>query len=446
MDRVTVDEPSMEGSAATTAAPPTPSAAALASYQRTLRPWRIAYAVAITVVVIIGLVVVKIAYNHGEISHTKLVTAASAAPSVALATPSASLAQAWASTDHAAIGAPYWGGTVITYGEHAVVGRDSSTGAVRWSYRRDDRTVCQAIQLAGVTIAVFELHGNCDELTALDSGTGVRKWTRTLDKDGHPLNGQPSYTAAMLAGGNTAMFVTKDVIYAVDPGGGLDRWVFAEKGCTINGAVLGSSGALISQTCSSAADCQTPREFCGLGPQLLLRDGYTGDKGDDPKNPDQIKWNLFNNSLLPVSADSVISGALVGGSTLNVFGVDKGKVVARLPLASPADAATTATGTASAELIRTGGITYALQPTATAFTWRVRTAAPVAVTSTDQASPPDLPNAIVTVSGPGGITVLDSSTGKARTRYPLANVPDGALAYPFGSGFVIAGATTAVYQ
>ena len=443
---MTVDEPTTDAPATPATVTPNPSAAALASYHRRLRTWRIAYALIIAAVVIAGLVAVTIAYDHGEISHTTLVTARSAAPSVALVSTSASLAQAWASPDRSAIGTPYWGGTVITFSGHAVVGRDASSGAIRWSYSRDDRIVCQAIQIDGVTIAVYQLHGNCDEVTALDSGTGARKWTRTLDKDGHPVNGQPTYAAAALPGGNTVMVATKDVIYAIDPGGGLDRWVFAEKGCTINGAVLGTSGALINQSCTSAVACQPPREFCGLGPQLLLRDGTAGDKSDDPKNPDQIKWNVFGPASLPVSADSVISAVDAGGSVLTVLSVDKGKTVARLPLAEPADAGSSATVTASAELIRVGGLTYALQPTATAFAWRSRTAAPPTVTSTDQASPSDLANAIITVVAAQAVDVLDGATGKARATYALPAAPEGALAFPFGSGFVIAGSSTTVYR
>ena len=72
-------------------------------------------------------------------------------------------------------------------------GRNARTGATTWSYTRTDRTVCTAAQLDGTTIAIYAVHGNCDEVTALDSGTGRRTWTRTLDKDGMPLNGRPTY-------------------------------------------------------------------------------------------------------------------------------------------------------------------------------------------------------------------------------------------------------------
>jgi hypothetical protein len=47
------------------------------------------------------------------------------------------------------------------------------TGQITWSCTRTDRVVCAAIDAGGATIAVYRLHGECDELTALDSGTGL---------------------------------------------------------------------------------------------------------------------------------------------------------------------------------------------------------------------------------------------------------------------------------
>src|SRR5690242_20858960 len=98
---------------------------ALTEYGTRLRKWRVGYGVLLAVLVIVAGVIVKIAYAHGEISHAELSTAPSAAPSVALAPPNSSPTQAWASDDHTAIGTPYFGGTVITYSTHAVVGRDA---------------------------------------------------------------------------------------------------------------------------------------------------------------------------------------------------------------------------------------------------------------------------------------------------------------------------------
>lgn len=419
---------------------------ALADYASRIRPWRRAYALAIVLVVLVALVVVKVAYSHGEISHAKLKTAAAAAPSIALSPPSTAQSQLWTSPDHTAIGTPYWGGTVITYSAHAVSGRDAVTGAVRWSYTRSDRTVCQAAQIQGVTVAVFELNGNCDELTALDSGTGQRKWTRTLDKDGQQLNGHPAYAV----GPDTLMLTTPNVIYAISPdgtadqgNGGLDRWVFSQEGCTINSAVLGSAGALISQTCT--APVCTDKSFCGKGPQLLLRDGNAGDTSEG-KNPDQIKWNLLGNDARPVSADALISAAVPGSPQLAVLDATNGKKQSTLTLTEPLSKAPTALPTNDAELIYSGTMTYCIASDGTAIRWSAPTASAPTVTATDGAEPPDLPAADIVVTGTDGISLLDGATGRRSENFPVSPPAPGSTAYPFGTGFVVSGPATVVYK
>jgi hypothetical protein len=422
---------------------------ALTEYRERLRSWRIGYGVLLAVLVIVAGVIVKIAYAHGEISHAKLSTAPAAAPSVPLAAPDNAPTQAWSSNDHTAIGTPYWGGTVITYSTHAVVGRDALTGKVRWSYTRTDRTTCTAAQIGGVTIAVFRLHGNCDELTAMDSGTGERHWTRTLDKDGHPVNGTPQFAA----GQDTFMVTTPQVIYAISPdgtsgagNGGLDRWVFSQPGCTINSAVLGSAGALISQNCANP-NCGT-QKFCGAGPQLLLRDPVTGEDTDSSKNkgnPDQIIWNLIGNTSVPVSADGVVSAVAKGGSKLTTFSAtadDHGKVLARLPLSAPASGtAVQATATANAELVRLDGTTYLINDAGTSVLWHAATDALPTV-----ASGGTLPSPEIVVPTASGIAVLDSQTGKAAKTFAVPTPPAGSSVYAFGTGFVVAGARTLVYS
>jgi hypothetical protein len=421
---------------------------ALTEYGARMRKWRVGYAVLLAVLVVVAGVIVKIAYASGEISHATLSTAPSAAPSVPLAAPAAVPTQAWASDDHTAIGTPYWGGTVITYSTHAVVGRDALTGKVRWSYTRTDRTTCTAAQIGGVTIAVFRLRGNCDELTAMASDTGARQWTRTLDKDGHPVNGTPQFTT----GPDTFMVTTPRVIYAISPdgtsgagNGGLDRWVFSEPRCTINSAVLGSAGALISQNCANP-NCGA-QKFCGAGPQLLLRDPMTGENTDSTKNkgnPDQIIWNLIGNTSVPVSADDVISAAAEGGSTLTTFSAaaaDHGKVLATLPLATPASGAPQAVATANAELIRLGGTTYLIGGAGTSVRWHAATDALPTV-----ASGGSLPSVEIVVPTSAGVALLNPHTGKVAKTFALPAPPAGSSVYAFGTGFVVAGTRTVVYS
>ncbi len=294
------------------------SDAALAAYTRRMRPLRIAYAIAVAAVVAIALVVVKIAYDHGELSHTHLHTVASAPPSVTnSASPAARLAKAWSSTDTTALGSPVAEGTVVTHDAHTVRGRNALTGAQTWSYTRTDRTVCAAIQTELVTVAVYRLHGSCDELTALESTTGQRRWTRTLDTDGAAFEGPVRY----YVNGTNVMFVSRTSIYTLavsgtadDGNGGLNEWTFYHRGCSINGAVLGPAGALISQTCHGE-DCQG-HKFCGDGHQLLLRDGSANYDEKSTTNPDVVKWNDLGSTLVPTSAGATLTARDRDGATL----------------------------------------------------------------------------------------------------------------------------------
>ena len=453
---MTVDEPVVDGqadkqsdapapSATVTTAQPTPQAA-LDRYRRRMRRGRAIYFTVIAVVVLSVGGTAWVVWLGGEAAHTHLTTVASAPPSVALQTPSAALRPVWQSPDRTAIGTPYWGGTVVTYSTDSVRGRNASTGAITWSYTRTDRTVCQAIQNQGVTVAIFEHNGNCDEVTALDSGTGERRWTRTLDKaeqDSQPVNGHPSISVTQFA----VMISTSSVIYALDPAGGLDRWVYRPKNCTIQGAVIGTDGALISQTCAHPVCAGL--KFCGSGPQLLLRDASAGRDDDKKDNPDQIKWNLIGKTAVPASADKVISAVDPATGQLEVFDAAKGSTVSHLDLAGglSANDLVAAVATDRAELIWIAGTTYAVGVDGLAFLWTAPTTVAPTVTPTSGVAggTADLRASIIAAATPAGIGVLDPTTGEPSRTFPFG-VPTGSRVYPFGTGFVVAGPSTAVYQ
>jgi PQQ-like domain len=448
---VTADAPSTE--AEQPSADAARSEAALSAYRLRMRRARLRYAAVLAVIVAAVAVAVSVAWSRGEIAHTSSKPTDHPAPSIAVQQPAASVTRAWTSTDHTAIGTPYWGGTVITYSTHTVSGRNGATGAVVWSYSRSDRVVCTAGQTQGITIAIYMLHGNCDEVTALDSQTGKRDWVRTLDENGQPILGQPTYQVTP----STFMVISPSVIYAfnTDHSGiyaGSDRFVFGQTGCTIHDAVLGTAGALISQTCNHP-NC-AGLTFCHAGAQLLLRDGTNGYNDDDQHkaDPDQITWNLAGNTDRPASADSVISAFTPDSHTLQVFDPDKGKVTNNLAL-SPAPQAistVTATPTSDRELIWAGGVSYAIRvsPTA-ALLWQQSTPVTPTVTSTDPKAIvglPDVLSSIVAVPGSGGVAVLDRDTGRAERVVPVPGISPGQVAYPFGAGFVLAGPATAVYR
>lgn len=433
------------------AAPETTSAAArqpdgpLEDYLAAMRGPRRIYAAVIVAVVAAIVVAVAVLWSGSEAAHTTLHRAAAAAPPVPSGTASDPLRQAWHSDDSTAIGTPYWIGTVVTYDAHTVRGRNGSTGAVAWSYSRSDRTVCQAIQDQGTTIAIYDHDGNCDEVTALDSGTGTRKWTRTLDKDGYPLNGHPTYAVSPI----TIMLTTPSVIYAFDPGSGLDRWTFSQQGCAIHDAALGTVGALISQSCSKPK-C-SGLKFCGAGPQLVMRDATAGRSDDDKDkaNPDQIKWIRLGLDAAPASADQLVSAVNRSTQQLIIFDAGKGTSGAQLALRPAAAAAEiTATPTQHAELLWIDGTTYAVNLQSQTLMWSTPTQHPPTLSeqgTQNLSDVPDLSTALIAAVNGSGIQVLAGSDGRVVHTYAI-NVGSAAQAYPYGTGFVVTGTPTTVYQ
>jgi hypothetical protein len=411
----------------------------LARYRADMRRSRtIYYAVVAVIVAAIG-TWVGVAWSRGEISHASLHTVAPVPPPLRLATPSANPQQAWTTTDRIALGIPKWGGTIITYDQHTVGGRDARTGARTWTYTRTDRTVCTAAQLNGTVIAVYENKGNCDELSAFAAGSGQRRWTRTLDMDGMPLNGQPSYQVTPY----TMLLASNSVIYAIDPASGYDRWTYERYGCTISHVVLGDAGALISQNCTSKHDC-SGQKFCVLGPQLMLRNASDGRDDKSTTNPDKIIWNLAGNTEIPVSADSnLVSSVDSSGDTLHVYDSDKGTATGSIAL-SPATSALgpiMSVSTDTAEIVWIAGETYAIQRDATTASWHVDSAVPPVVTSTTNSITPSLANARISVPTSSGVALIDGNTGQVSQTFATATPGPGSRVYSVGTGFLIAGTT-----
>ena len=407
-------------------------------YRRDMRRSRTVYYAIVAVIVAALGTWVGVAWTRGEVSHASLHTIGRVPPSLGLATPSANPQRAWTTTDRIALGTPQWGGTIITYDQHTVGGRDARTGARTWSYTRTDRIVCTAAQLNGTVIAVYENKGNCDELSAFAAGSGKRDWTRTLDMDGMPLNGHPSYQVTPF----TMLIASDTVIYAIDPGTGYDRWTYTRYGCSISHVVLGDAGALFSQDCTSKVAC-TGQKYCLLGPQLTLRNSSEGRDDKSTTNPDKIIWNLPNNTDVPVSADSeLVSSVDPSGKTLNVYDSSKGTRTSSIGLtpASSTVGSTSAVSTDSAEIVWLAGEIYAIAPNAATAMWSAASATPPVVVSATNAGSPALASARISVPTDGGVGLIDGSTGQLSRTYPIGALPAGSRVYPLGTGFLVAGA------
>lgn len=425
-----------DGEPAGTAASHPDDATPLGRYARRMRRARAVYAAVVGLIVVALGIGVAVAWAHGETAHVTLHTVAKAPPSLAIAPPSTTLQQAWRTSDRAAIGDPVFGGTLVTWSQHTVRGRDVRTGRQTWSYTRTDRSVCAAMQLVGTTVAIYEKDGNCDEVTGLSTATGQRTWTRTLDEDGRPINGSPTYIAYTASSVPTAVIRTASVIYAIDPGSGEDRWSWYHYGCTIRGMVMGSAGALISQDCSRAQQCNS-HKFCGPGVQLLLRDGTAGyDTDNYPNNPDRIIWNRFGDSSLPVSADSLISALPSGSAKLRTYDATKGTPLGGVSLhPAPSGAPRAAVETSPGEVVTIGATTYAIVNGA--VRWSLATAEPPTVISTDIDVVPALNPARITVAGSAGIETISGRTGAVSHTFAVPVPSGGAIAEPLGTGFVV---------
>lgn len=395
------------------------------SAMRRQRRWYLA--VIASVVLVVG-VVVAVVWSHSEVTHAQLRMAGTPAPSVPAGTLSAAPRQTWRSSDATALGAPLSGGTIVTYAGHAVNGRDARTGAVLWSYLRSDRTVCSVAQVADKTIALFRHAGNCDEADAFVTGTGARAWQRTFDNEGKRIDGTPALVPA-----TDGIYVVGDTaIFYVRATEGYDFWSFGQPpGCHTRGAAFGTAGALIGQRCAD-------------GDHLLLRDRYTND--DDPNK--NTKWRI-DVSTVPAAADSFVGA--IDPATGQLLGYDPGKGTVRVRTALRPQPSVTGpvrqTATITAELIWVGGTCYAIARSGVATLWTAPLPTLPSVTPTSAVGDQiDLGTALVFVPSAAGVDLLDGRTGAVRIRYPVAPPAADSRIVAFGTGFLVAGPSTVVYQ
>ncbi|MBE7189475.1 PQQ-binding-like beta-propeller repeat protein [Jatrophihabitans endophyticus] len=414
------------------------SAAALGRYRHRMRRRRAIYYPVVGAIVLALVIAFTVAYLHGEVHNVRLVTVSDPPASLAVQTPSADQQQVWHTSDRAALGDPSYGGTVVVWGGRTVRGVNARTGRQTWSYYRSDRTVCTAAQIDGIAVAVYELAGNCDELTALDAATGRRVWTRTLDSNGQTLNGVPTFQADVAD--RALMMTTPDVIYSVEVGkdqfgDGEDHFSYSHFGCRINGAVLGSQGALISQTCAHprCGSGDSRLKFCGAGPQLLLRgDPDEDEDSSNDTNPNRISWNDLGDTDVPVSGGEVLAAGNRTTGELDLLGGTKGRPAGSLDLGVAGSVWTA--GTSSID-VGNGGVLV----TAGGRTALVRSGRAKPVWTSASGGPPTVSKDVVVVPGAAGARLVDRATGARRHAYPLRPaVPRGATLYRLGSGFLAA--------
>jgi outer membrane protein assembly factor BamB len=391
---------------------------ALLDYQaRNARAMR-RYAVILAVLLLAAVVAVRAAYAHGELVH---VSGRTSAPPATIATGSTadSVALAWRTDDRAAAGTPVQDGVVVTYDSHGVHGLDARTGKLRWYYNRSDQTICSVLQQDATTIAIYNRHGSCDEVTGLVTATGAVKWLRTMTDNG--------ITQAASAP-NVVLTVAHYSVHVIDNAGGLDRWDWvAPDHCSVDRALAGSQGVLISTTCGSLH-------------RLVLR-GLTSD---------DLKWSVdVPRAMVPVAASTVVGALDPTSGELHSYSLNKGTDTVTGRLGEPAQlsalvaglprAATSADGlTATKETLEVAwlGRLFSFVPSGT-VNWSAAADGPGTVVGPD----------VLAASGDATVHRYSGSTGKVEAVVTLAQPMAGVVrAFPVGTGLLLAGSDTRMYR
>jgi outer membrane protein assembly factor BamB len=392
---------------------------ALADYRtRTTRSMRI-YAAVLAALALLTVLAVRAAYSHGELVHVSGRTAA-APPPVPIGSTADSVALTWRSADRPAAGTPIQDGVVVGYDSGTVHGLDARTGKVRWYYARSDETLCSVLQQDATTIAIYNRHGNCDQVTGLVTATGAIKWQRTMTDNG-------STEAASAP--NVVLTVARYSVHVIDNAGGLDRWNWiAPDHCSVDRALAGSQGVLISTT-------------CGGEHRLVLR-GLTSD---------ELKWSVtVPRAMVPVAASAFLGALDPSTGILHSYSADKGADTPSGQLAQPA-----LLTTVLAELPRAaaaaGGLTADGEPLEVLWLGRLYSFAKVGTIDWSAAATgPATVRALDVLAAVDDSTVhrLASATGRPAASVALSPaLPGGGYrAFEFGNGLLMAGADLRMYQ
>jgi len=138
-------------------------------------------------------------YRSSDLRNADLRSSASASTTTGATAPASSAAPVpaavqvkWTATTDAAVGSiASASGVVVTTDKHTIAARDATTGLVRWSYTRSNRTLCavgsgdigpadmSSIAVVPGITTVYEEGGFCSQVATFDPVSGARGKVRT---------------------------------------------------------------------------------------------------------------------------------------------------------------------------------------------------------------------------------------------------------------------------
>jgi outer membrane protein assembly factor BamB len=283
-------------------------------------------------------------------------------------------------------------GRVVVGGTRGITALDGITGGEAWRYTRADAVLCDLTAVDGLVLAVFRQENRCDEAIALDAGTGVREWTRSVNFD-------PDVD---LAGTDQLLLASSDrSVVVLDPtGNGIRNHYRTPETCRLLDADVGSSGVAVLQRCSAGTV------------QLKLMDGFSGDDRwtrEVAASPDAVVRVAGVDRLVNVVVDD----------RLEVHGAEDGDVLETYEL-PPADDPATETlhqaGSGSLALVWARGTVWALDETTGRARWSQPAVGLPSVQDVAQVAPGA---SSVLVPEAGGFVRRDLATGEEQARLPV---------------------------
>jgi outer membrane protein assembly factor BamB len=288
-------------------------------------------------------------------------------------------------------------GRVIVGSAHGVRALDAQTGEEAWHYTRSNARLCDVTATNGVAVAVFRTEDRCDEAVALNAGTGVRAWTRSI---------RLRSDARLDSTDRIVLATSPTGLLTLDPTGDNIRWRYAPPtGCGLVGADVGSAGVAVLQRCSPSVV------------QLRLLDGFDGTPHwtRDLAVPAGTAVGLLG-------ADALL-GLLLGNEVQSLAPSD-GAVLQRLPV--PGGEQVQQHTAASTALVRIGGTLSALDVTSGAVRW---TAPALGLPTAEAAT-------TVFVPDTDGFAHRDLATGAQLARSAVPDLPAGGIASAVGAAVV----------
>ena len=301
------------------------------------------------------------------------------------------------------------GGAIVIETSRGAEGRDAVTGKQIWSYERTDLPVCARGYNESRVFLGYGAGDKCDEMIALEAGSGKRAWQRTIESEG---------ANSIAFGSNSIVSVGAQKIISYDQLSGFERFTLQpDAGPTDVGSGTSPAPSSSAGECVFAAASAGPivnvLQKCRVGKDnpwvytVLAEDAQDG----NARQVGRTVLGLTNPTLIA----SFINGAalIADGTTLYIVGGGRGDPAQVTGIAVTDPAAVSVLSNGGFDLISTGTTVYRVPPGTSTPTWQRPTSSYPSLRSSQ----------LATMSG-GLLRIYASQSGSLMSQSAYAETPD----------------------